>query len=310
MEVRHQREALREGRKDCAPDDFVFGPATSLRAAVRLAARQGLVRAVSSFATSGSSPERPLKVCFCLELFCGSARWSRSVGRQGFYVIAIDMRYGADHDLSRRDLQQKIRGWVQAHWVIAVLAGFPCTSFSRARNMPGGPPALRTTEYIAGLPGLRACDQAKVDMGNSLLRWVVAITRACLVSKTVCILENPWTSWAWKMPSLVSLLRDKRMSFTRSDFCCWGTPWRKSTGFATCNMPTHGFARACRGRKVCDNTGCPHCVLKGQNEQGVFWTLIAEPYPEKLCRALARGVDLGWREMSSRPMAAILERGC
>ena len=245
---------------------------------------------------------------FCVELFCGSARWSKAVGRLGYYCVAIDMRFGGEHDLTGRELQQRIYGWIQAGWTIAVLAGFPCTSFSRARNMPGGPPALRTSDFLSGLPGLRAADQAKVDMGNSLLRWVLRIARACLVNGTVCILENPWTSWAWKMPGMVRLLADRRMSFTRSDFCCWGTPWRKATGFATCNMPTHGFARCCRGRKVCDNTGKPHVVLKGQNDQGVFWTLIAEPYPELLCRSLARSVDLGHCELRSRPMAAILER--
>ena len=63
-----------------------------------------------------------------------------------------------------------------------------------------------------------------------------------------------------------------------------------------------------RAQGVCDNTGKPHVVLKGQNGQGVFWTLIAEPYPELLCRSLARGVDLGHCKLRSRPMAAILAR--
>ena len=103
-------------------------------------------------------------------------------------------------------------------------------------------------------------------------------------------------------------LNEKRMSMTRSDFCCWGTPWRKSTGFATCGMPTNGFARACRGRKVCDITGRPHTVLKGTDSNGTFWTLVAEPYPEKLCRALAVGVDHGIHELAASGMAAILER--
>ena len=128
---------------------------------------------------------------FCIELFCGTARWSKAVGRLGFYCVAIDLRYGHEHDLTRRDLQMKIKGWVQAHWLIILLAGFPCTSFSKARNMPGGPPALRTAEFITGLPDLRPADLAKVEMGNSLLRWIVAIARACLVSSCICIFREP-----------------------------------------------------------------------------------------------------------------------
>jgi len=249
-----------------------------------------------------------LKMRFALELFCGTARWSRAMGRRGYYCIAIDLRFGGEHNLCGRELQRRINGWIQAHWVIAVLAGFPCTSFSRARNMPGGPPALRTSDFLYGLPDLRPADQAKVDMGNSLLKWVISVARACIVNQVVCILENPWTSWAWKLPSMQRLLNDKRMSLTRSDFCCWGTPWRKSTGFATCGMPTNGFCRTCRGRKVCDITGRPHTVLKGTDSNGTFWTLIAEPYPEKLCRALAVGVDHGIHELAAADMAAILER--
>ena len=73
-------------------------------------------------------------------------------------------------------------------------------------------------------------------------------------------------------------------------------------------MPTQGFARICRGRKVCDITGHPHAVVKGADSNGNFWTLVAEPYPEKLCRAFAVGVDHGVHELAARDMAAILGR--
>ena len=99
-----------------------------------------------------------MKVRFCVELFCGSARWSKAIGRRGYYCVAIDMRFGGEHDLTGRELQQRIHGWAQAAWVIAVLAGFPCTSFSRARNMPGGPPALRISDHFEGWPGLCQSD--------------------------------------------------------------------------------------------------------------------------------------------------------
>ena len=126
-----------------------------------------------------------MKTQFVLELFCGSARWSLAMGRLGFYVVAIDLRYGAGHDITRVKLRRRIIGWVQAQWVIATLAGFSCTSFSRARSMPGGPLALRATDDIAGLPELRPADQAKVDMGNLLLRWVVNLARACLAAGAI-----------------------------------------------------------------------------------------------------------------------------
>ena len=230
------------------------------------------------------------------------------MGRLGFYVVAIDLRYGAEHDITRVELRRQIIGWVQARWVIATPAGFPCTSFSRARNMPGGPPALRTSDYITGLPELRPADQAKVAMGNLLLRWVVNLARARQAVGTILILENPWTLWAWKMPTMAALIHNKAISFTRTDYCCLGTPWRKTTGFVTASMPMHGFARTCRGQKACDITKKPHTVLKGQSPRGVFWTLIAEPYPELMCRALARLTCNGVQEKRAVPLARILDR--
>ena len=123
VEVRHKREALCKGGPSRSSDVFVFGAATDLRAQVRVAAQGGLLRAVAAFETS-KGVERPLKMRFALELFCGTARWSRAMGRRGYYCIAIDLRFGGEHNLCGRELQRRINGWIQAHWVIAVLAGF------------------------------------------------------------------------------------------------------------------------------------------------------------------------------------------
>ena len=84
----------------------------------------------------------------------------------GFYVIAVDIRFGVDHDLQSARLRNAILGWVQAKWVVIVLAGFICSSFSTARNMPGGPPPLRDSARVAGFDDLRPSDVVKVRMGN------------------------------------------------------------------------------------------------------------------------------------------------
>ena len=107
---------------------------------------------------------------------------------------------------------------------------------------------------------------------------------------------------------MAALIRNKSVSFTRTYFCCWGTPRRKSTGVVTAKMPTHGFARTCRGRKVCDISKKPHTVLKGESPSGVFWTLIAESYPELMCRALARCACTGVNETRASPLGRVLDR--
>ena len=139
MEVRHIREKVCKGGTDRTPDVFVFGPATGLRAAVRREAAFGLSRATAALAAASEGPGRPLKVQFVLELFCGSARWSRAMGRLGFYIVAIDLRYGAKHDITRVELRRHIIGWVQARWELPRSLAFRAP----ASAVPGTCPVVR-----------------------------------------------------------------------------------------------------------------------------------------------------------------------
>ncbi len=232
--------------------------------------------------------QRLLVVTIVLELFSGSGRFGRAAAAAGEWVLTIDIRFGDHHDLNRRSLQMKILGWIQAGQIRYVLAGFPCQSFSRARNMPGGPPALRNSDNVRGFPGLRDADQRKVTLGNNLLYFTIRVMCACLAVRVPAIAENPWTSWAWKMACVLALRRNPYVRFTRSDFCCWGTPWQKGTGFLTIFCETQLFGYRCTGRHRCSITHKPHVQLKGTNSVGIFLTAIAEPYPKPLCRALVK----------------------
>jgi hypothetical protein len=45
--------------------------------------------------------------------------------------------------------------------------------------------------------------------------------------RIICCLENPLTSWMWSAPPLQLLSLKGHLSIT--DYCQFGTPWRKST---------------------------------------------------------------------------------
>eukprot|EP00974_Lingulodinium_polyedra_P074809 7249297-Lingulodinium_polyedra.AAC.1 len=63
--------------------------------------------------------------------------------------------------------QQLLLGWLRAGLLLAWHAGFPCQSFARARDRPGGPPRLRSPEHPSRLPDLqREADRAAVEVGN------------------------------------------------------------------------------------------------------------------------------------------------
>ena len=76
----------------------------------------------------------------------------------GWPVLFRDITLGCDYDydLTKRANQHKI--FNSGH------LGTPCNSFSRARDMPGGPPALlRSDSRPLGLEGLRQADALKVN---------------------------------------------------------------------------------------------------------------------------------------------------
>ena len=173
--------------------------------------------------------------------------------------------------------------------------------------MPGGPPPLRDIQNITGYSDLRPADAVKVHNGNTFLRFCCRLIRACIATKTVGLLENPHTSWAWKMPEMLSLMKLPLVAFSRTDFCQWGTPWRKATGIISVFVDFQPFCRVCTGRGQCSRTSLPHQILKGQREDGVFWTLVAEPYPEIFCRCMARCCARAVTQLQSRPMEKILQ---
>jgi hypothetical protein len=67
----------------------------------------------------------------------------------------------------------------------------------------------------------------------------------------------------------------------------FGKPWRKRTRFMFANVDLAPAIRHCHGRGICDRSGHAHVELTG-TQKGVFMTLIAEPYPPKMCSILVR----------------------
>ena len=236
-------------------------------------------------AFEASLRQRLLAISVVVELFAGSGRFSRAASLRGQYVISIDIRWGSDHDLSSAKLQSVLLGWVQCRWVRYLLAGFPCQSLTRARNRPGGPPALRDKNNLFGFAHCTPTDAAKIVRGNDAVSFVCKLLRALRHAETPCVAENPWTSWAWQLPNLQEVMQLPGFRLSRVDFCQYGMPWRKSTGFLTFNCDASIIERRCSGHSICSRSGLRHVVLTGSCN-GIFLTHLAEPYPKSLSKNL------------------------
>ena len=161
-----------------------------------------------------------------------------------------------------------------------------CTSFSVARD--------RTNRrYPWGIPKqyLTEAEKEKVDLGNKVFRTDAKIIEELLIHGIPFILENPRSSKAWFLPIMQSLLTHPSIHYVVTDFCQWGTPWKKPTAFMVGNLDTFDSRRLevrCSGpRGLCSRTGQRHFLLTGSNGKGVPYTRVAQPYPKKLCSSLA-----------------------
>eukprot|EP00974_Lingulodinium_polyedra_P040688 3908760-Lingulodinium_polyedra.AAC.1 len=73
------------------------------------------------------------------------------------------------------------------------------------------------------MPGLRAHDARKVEIGNVIMKASVSIARSCLQSRVPVVLENPATSRLWLAPPMQNLLQHPRVHTVVLDYCAYGT---------------------------------------------------------------------------------------
>jgi hypothetical protein len=219
-------------------------------------------------------------------LYGGTGGMGRVYEQQGGFACNIDWVVGPHFDISkvevRRSIVLLIREGVFSHGMVAT----PCTTFSTARDRTL---VIRCKVWPWGRPDLPEKEQLKILQGNVTARFAVQVFRECRRVGTPCAVENPWSSRLWQTPEFKCLINKADTSFGRADFCQYGTAWRKATGFLACHVSKQAFSsfcKSCTGRKLCSRTSKCHHVLSGSSPSGKPWTLVAQPYPRKLCVAL------------------------
>lgn len=156
---------------------------------------------------------------------------------------------------------------------------------------PGGPPALRSDTQPMGKDGLRPHDMLKVKIGNALLYFTCRVMQLCVHLHLPCTVENPQRSRIWITPPMLRLMKKTCCMFVDVHFCMFGTPWKKPTRVFSCHLNLESLQQyQCHSsrRGLCSRTGCTHVPLMGQDAKGQWLTKIAEPYPWKFAKALAK----------------------
>ena len=238
------------------------------------------------------NPGRALVCAVFIEIFSGCGRLASSIAKTtGWFCLLWDIELGAEYDLRSPAKRRMLAGWVKSGFVKGFHLGTPCESFSRARDVPPGPPPLRSDLRPLGLDDLKPHDQAKVMLGNLFMRFSIYLLSLAHRLHLPASMENPQRSRIWLCPPVLALMRRRHVAMFLTHFCGWGKPFRKATSFMGVWVDFSRIeARQCRGgrRGLCLFTGQRHQQLVGQNSSGQWLTKLAQPYPLGLCDSLAK----------------------
>ena len=147
-------------------------------------------------------------------------------------------------------------------------------------------------------------DQRTLQRHNTLVTFALKVIDQCTQAQVPVAVENPSASMFWSLPELQSRIHDslQHVRSVTTDYCCWGTPWRKRTTMIFWFWPAAvasvgRVCRASRGAKgqpaICSTSRKPHVHLSGVDpETKTFRTKQADPYPHKMVEALVAASGL------------------
>ena len=216
-------------------------------------------------------------------------RFQPRVSDQGLRSgIAFDLELG--DDMLKASTRKYIREYFEFQKPGLVVISPPCVMYSalQALNVRH----LSTPERLR--IHLRRVAEAKVLLNFAIeMCWVVYGYGGTFV------LEHPWTSRAWRSPSILKLFNQQGVRLAYNDQCEFGLRssdgnlHKKPTGWLTNNKVVHKeLSRVCSGRHV-------HEHIMGGNSMGSK-SRQAQHYPPQLVDAILRSYQQSLKE-SERP---------
>lgn len=221
-----------------------------------------------------------------LDLFSGEAGVAKELVRRGCpFVVSFEWCRSVEEDLLKEKNREKIRMLIRLKAVLLLGSAVICSSFSIAITPP-----IRSARFVRGVPWMKQGFKQKVRDGNSHSDFMAELL---VLGEEVGVhfwLENPDSSFVWKMRGY-KRFRDPASSWTfRTDFCRHGSGWRKRTRVATSLPSLRGL------RMLCKCVG-KHIPLRGMHPTlRIPWTKVAEPYPRSFSRMISTAAanDVGW----------------
>ena len=159
-----------------------------------------------------------------LELFSGSGHLARQLRLLGFGVVTLDVNDSPLENLCSPVALSTLQGWIASGIVLGVWLGTPCTTWSNAYTTP----VARTRRYILGVRKLNQKHYRAAQLGNQTMFSSGLLISACVRARVPCYLENPLTSKLFLAPQILRLRKQTCCQEFISDYCQYGTAWKKS----------------------------------------------------------------------------------
>ena len=210
------------------------------------------------------------------------------------HTVSIDIIVDASlGDLMRAEAQAWWRDAIAAGYVIGLLGGPPCETWSRARGVElsgkKGPRILRTPDEPWGLSSLGLRELRQLIFGSTLLLFMLETFAMVTVAGGAALLEHPAEPdestlvSIWRLVLVAALEELPGVTRHRLKQGCMGSESSKPTDLLCANLHTLP-----RRLKECQlRSGPMHASSIGMNADGTFKTGKLKEYPPALNRAIA-----------------------
>jgi hypothetical protein len=226
-----------------------------------------------------------------VEVFSGMAGISRALSEAGSRVlppidIVVDGFVAHATDITDGRVTGLLMQLIKSHVIRGMHFGTPCTTYSRARRHDGGPPPLRSSQHLAGLPGLSPSDQAKVQAGNLFMNLTVELANLVHNSGGWFTIENPASSLLWQCPEIAQLQKASSAVLLTLDMCMFGAGHKKPTSFLCSSEGFAALAKRCQGNHTHEELS--GMVVDPVSGKKIWKTKLAQVYPQQLCQEYAQ----------------------
>ena len=224
------------------------------------------------------------------------------------HVVSVDIIVSREWgDISKESTRAFWLRAAEAGWVIAVLSGPPCNTWSRARHQRlhdqhnrKSPRPVRHANHLWGLPALAIRELCAVLEGNLLLGFSLQLMVVLATVQGYGFMEHPaepsdeHMASIWRLPVIQMLLQIEGFHLITLAQGLFGAASPKPTSLLTLNLPQ---LRAHLHAGMITKTLPAACSI-GVNEAQEYHTTSLKEYPPGFCRPLAVAL---FEAISARP---------